>query len=57
MIGVTGVIFAFIPETPWWLASKGKLEEAAKVLKICNGHVPGYDIDEQIVSPPFLALI
>lgn len=50
MIGVTGLIFAFIPESPWWLASKGKIEKASKVLHMCNGRVRGYDVDEQIVS-------
>ncbi|KAL4897129.1 general substrate transporter [Aspergillus ambiguus] len=49
MIGVIIVIFVFIPETPWWLASKGKLDQTAKVLWRCNGGVEGYDIQEQIV--------
>lgn len=50
MIGGIGLIFAFLPESPWWLASKGKLDKAAKVLQLCNGNVEGYDLEEQIVS-------
>jgi MFS family permease len=49
MIGVAGVIFLLVPETPWWLVSKGKTQQAEKVLKTCNGSVPGYDIQDQIV--------
>jgi MFS transporter, SP family, general alpha glucoside:H+ symporter len=52
MVGLIGIIFAFIPESPWWLASRGKLDKATKVLQICNGGVKGYDIQEQIVSFP-----
>ncbi|KAL5357702.1 general substrate transporter [Aspergillus floccosus] len=48
MVGATAVIFLLIPETPWWLASKGKIDQTAKVLKQCNGKVEGYDIQEQI---------
>lgn len=49
MVGVTLIIFLLLPESPWWLVSKGKLEKAAKVLRRCNGHVEGYDVQEQIV--------
>jgi len=48
MVGLIGIIFAFLPESPWWLASKGKLDETARVLKMCYGGVEGYDIQEQI---------
>lgn len=48
MVGLIGIIFAFVPETPWWLVSKGKLDEATKVLQMCNGGVEGYDVQEQI---------
>jgi len=50
MVIPIGIVFALLPETPWWLASKGKLDKAAKVLRFCNGGVPGYDVQEQIVS-------
>lgn len=50
MVGLIGIIFVFLPESPWWLASKGKLDKAKKVLQLLNGDVKGYDIQEQIVS-------
>lgn len=57
MVGLTGIIFVFLPESPWWLAGKDKLDEAAKVLQMCNGSVEGYDVQEQIVSSPFQHLL
>jgi hypothetical protein len=49
MIGAIGFIFVLLPESPWWLVSKGKLEQAAKILKRYNGNVKEYSVDEQIV--------
>lgn len=54
MVGVIIIIFVFLPETPWWLVSQGKLDKASKVLQLCNGHIEGYDIQEQIVCLPTL---
>ncbi|KAJ5217828.1 Major facilitator superfamily domain general substrate transporter [Penicillium citrinum] len=48
MVGIIIIIFAFIPESPWWLVSKGKIDKAARILTRCNGNVKGYSIDEQI---------
>lgn len=56
MVIPIGIVFAFLPETPWWLASKGKTEKAAKVLRLCFGGVKGYDIEEQIVRLSQLSL-
>jgi hypothetical protein len=50
MVIPIGIVFVLLPESPWWLASKGKTEKAAKVLRLCNGGVEDYDIEEQIVS-------
>lgn len=49
MVGVTGIIFVFIPESPWWLVTKDNFDKAAKVLQQCNGRVDGYDVQQQIV--------
>lgn len=49
MIGVTIMIFLIIPESPWWLVSKGKLDSTSKILERYNGRVEGYNIPEQIV--------
>ncbi|KAE8154589.1 general substrate transporter [Aspergillus avenaceus] len=48
MVGVIAIIFVIIPETPWWLVSKGKFDQATKVLRRCNGSVEGYNVSEQI---------
>lgn len=50
MIGGMLFIFLLIPESPWWLASKEKLDKASKILTRFNGHVPGYNVQEVIVS-------
>jgi hypothetical protein len=57
MVGIIILIFAFIPESPWWLVSKGKIDKAAKVLTRCNGKVEGYSVDEQIVCQRFLLIV
>lgn len=57
MIGAIALIFLYIPETPWWLAGQGKLEKAAEVLLRYNGHIPNYNVDEQIVSPSSVSCI
>jgi hypothetical protein len=50
MVGLAGLIFLVIPESPWWLVGKEYYEKAGKVLHLCNGHTEGYNADEQIVS-------
>jgi len=49
MVGIIIITFAFIPESPWWLVSKGKIDKAARILTRCNGNVKDYSIDEHIV--------
>jgi MFS transporter, SP family, general alpha glucoside:H+ symporter len=50
MIEIMLFIFLFLPESPWWLASRGKLDSSAKVLRRFNGHLEGYSVSEQMVS-------
>ncbi len=54
MVGLSGIIFVLLPESPWWLAGKDRHEKAMKVLRVCNGGVDGYDVQQQIVRPPFV---
>lgn len=49
MVGLSGIIFVAVPESPWWLVGKDRHEKATKVLHLCNGTVEGYDVQEQIV--------
>ena len=49
MVGLMIIIFILLPESPWWLVSKGKIEKATKTLLKYNGHVEGYNVDEVIV--------
>lgn len=56
MIGVMLLIFLLLPETPWWLASKGKLDKAEKTLLRYNGHVSDYNAKEHVVRLPSLLL-
>lgn len=49
MIGVSIIIILIIPESPWWLVSKDKQTQAAKILQQFYGRVEGYDVQEKIV--------
>jgi len=57
MIGCILSAFLLIPESPWWLASKGKVEQASQVLNRCFANVEGYDVNQQIVSAYLVLLI
>jgi SP family general alpha glucoside:H+ symporter-like MFS transporter len=47
MIGLSAVIFFFLPESPWWLVSKGKNEQAKKILASKFSNVPQYDVETE----------
>ncbi|WWD01055.1 hypothetical protein V866_007993 [Kwoniella sp. B9012] len=48
MIGVMGIIFVLLPESPWWLVSKGKLDKTSKVLQRYYGHIEGYNVSDEV---------
>ncbi|WWD16254.1 hypothetical protein CI109_100680 [Kwoniella shandongensis] len=48
MIGLMIIIFFFLPESPWWLTSKGKLGRAAGMLSKYYGHLEGYNVQEEV---------
>lgn len=48
VIGLALIIYIFLPESPWWLVSKGRIEDARKVLQRKNSSVPGYDLDAEL---------
>lgn len=48
MIGLCAIIFVFLPESPWWLASKGKHDRCRKILTWKFKGVPGADVDKEL---------
>lgn len=48
MIGLMGIIFVFLPESPWWLVSKGRLDDAERILQRLRGHVDGEDVKKEV---------
>jgi hypothetical protein len=48
LLGVMAIIFVLLPESPWFLVTKGKLEQAHKNLTLVNGGVKGYDVDYEL---------
>jgi MFS family permease len=48
-IGLCGLIFLFLPESPWWLISKGKVDQCRKVLEWKFRGVPGADVDRELM--------
>ncbi|EPE07151.1 sugar transporter [Ophiostoma piceae UAMH 11346] len=48
MVGLIGLVFVCLPETPWWLVSKNKMDKAETSLQILNGDIKDYDYKEQL---------
>lgn len=45
MIGIMAIVYAIIPESPYWCAARGKHEEGVKVIRFLNGGIEGYDVE------------
>lgn len=48
LLGVMAIILVLIPESPWFLVTKGNLKGARKNLALINGGVRGYDVDHEL---------
>lgn len=48
VIGLALIIYAFLPESPWWLVSKGRIDKARQILQKKNGSVVGYDLEAEL---------
>ncbi|RSL46603.1 hypothetical protein CEP53_010268 [Fusarium sp. AF-6] len=46
-IGLMLIIYILVPESPAWLATKGKVEQAKKSLNTIHRGVNGFDVDHQ----------
>lgn len=45
MLGMMAIIYVCLPESPYWLADKGKHEAGVRSLRRINGKIEGYDVD------------
>lgn len=50
MVGVAGIIFDFLPESPWWLVSQDRPEDAERMLQRYHQQTEDFDTQEQVVS-------
>lgn len=48
MVGAAGIIFVLLPESPWWLVSKGRNDAARSMLKKCHPNIKDQEVQEQI---------
>lgn len=48
LLGVMGIVFLLVPESVWFLAGKGRVEEGKKNLTMVFGKVEGYDVDHEL---------
>ncbi|GMK54163.1 hypothetical protein CspeluHIS016_0107490 [Cutaneotrichosporon spelunceum] len=46
-VGLMGICFLIVPESPWFHARRGNKDKAVKVLKRLYGNIPDYDFDEE----------
>jgi hypothetical protein len=43
--GHQGIVYLFIPESPYWCAGKGNDDRGRKIIEQLNGDIEGYDVD------------
>ncbi len=48
VIGLSFLIFLVLPESPWWLLSKGKVQKAEAIMIKKFGNVEGFDIPAEM---------
>lgn len=47
-VGIMLIVYLLVPESPTWLVSKGKFDQAKKTLSRLHCDVPDYDVDRQL---------
>jgi SP family general alpha glucoside:H+ symporter-like MFS transporter len=47
-VGMMILFWAFIPESPWYLARRGEREKAIKSMERLYGGIDGFDIEEEL---------
>lgn len=47
MVGLMIIIYAIVPESPWWCANAGRHDQGKAVLRRLNGKISSYDVDEE----------
>ncbi|KAH7126472.1 general substrate transporter [Dactylonectria estremocensis] len=47
-VGIMLIVYLVVPESPTWLVSKGKFDEAKKTLSRLHCDVPDYNVDRQL---------
>lgn len=45
MIGIMAIVYAIIPESPYWCAARGRHEQGVKIVRFLNGGIEGYDVE------------
>lgn len=48
MVGISYIIYFFLPESPWWAVRHGKMDLARKILASSYKGVEGYEIEREL---------
>ena len=49
MLGILLIINVLLPESPWWLVQRHKVDRAEKVLATTRKGVAGFDVKQEVV--------